>query len=385
MSTFTVQWPVAGRVEFTAPTVTVQDARGLFQTAFAGHAPAPPTVTVRPQQPRAVHVGAGGDPTSAAFGEHAGEQQTSGIEPETVREYMPGDPLRQIDWKATARSDQLYVRTFTERIEHETAVFIDHRAAMATGSPGETKLAYAQQVALALFERAEADGDPLGLYAVGDDGVTVSQPPNPTVDTYATLRTTIHDLTPTDPTTRPHHSETTPTEAPWAETRAEAGKAIERTPISARRAAETLSTETSPFATRLRPFFSARQTYIQRIATRPLYTAIRSYLMTGGTTHTLSPARTAIVTDDTHPAEVREAVKVARQYSDHVFVFMTPTVLFEPGGLADLETAYDRYTDFESFRQGLARLDQVSAFEVAPGERLATLKTATPSTIPQGD
>jgi hypothetical protein len=45
-------------------------------------------------------------------------------------------------------------------------------------------------------------------------------------------------------------------------------------------------------------------------------------------------------------------------------------VLYEPGGLDDLERAYERYLGFEEFRTSLARLDRVSAFEVAPGDRL---------------
>jgi len=51
-------------------------------------------------------------------------------------------------------------------------------------------------------------------------------------------------------------------------------------------------------------------------------------------------------------------------------VFLTPSILFDPGGLVDLEAAYDRYVEFEEFRRDLARLPGVSAFEVGPGDRL---------------
>jgi uncharacterized protein (DUF58 family) len=387
-TSFTVQWPVAGRVEFTAPTVTVRDDHGLFRTTFAGHAPDSPTVTVRPQRPRALHVGTGGTPTADVFGEHPGDEQTSGLEPEMVREYMPGDPLRNIDWKATARSDDLYVRTFTERTERETAMFIDHRAAMATGTPGETKLAYAQQVALAVAGQAQEDSDPVGLYAVGNDGVTVRQPPNAAIGTYATLRAAIHDLTPTDSPRPASDPRASPTAEPPPSRPAQAkpDELAGRTPSDARRSATALSRENSSFATRLRPFYMARRTYIQRIAAKPLYTTVRAYLTTGGgTNHDLSPNRTVVLTDDTNRAEVREAVNVARRHSDHVFVFMTPTVLFEPVGIADLDGAYDQYTDFEGFRQKLARLDRVSAFEVAPGDRITTLQTTSPATASRGE
>jgi hypothetical protein len=48
-------------------------------------------------------------------------------------------------------------------------------------------------------------------------------------------------------------------------------------------------------------------------------------------------------------------------------------VLYEAGGLGDLEAAYRRYLDFEEFRRSLARLDRVQAYEVGPGDRLGAL------------
>jgi hypothetical protein len=47
--------------------------------------------------------------------------------------------------------------------------------------------------------------------------------------------------------------------------------------------------------------------------------------------------------------------------------------LFEAGELADLETAYGRYREFEAFRTELERLGPVVAYEVGPGDRLSTL------------
>jgi uncharacterized protein (DUF58 family) len=380
-TTFAVAWPVAGQMEFDPPTVTVTDERRLFRTAFTARNTHPQTVTVRPPQPQSLHVGAGGTPETGVFGEHAGDEQSSGVEPETVREYAPGDPLRRIDWKATARSPDLYVRTFTERIEHEVAMFVDHRSEMGTGRPGETKLDYAEQVALAVLDRAEDDGDPIGLYAIGDNGVTSRRPPDATGGTYSSLRTEIHDLTPTravDP-----GEEDRPGGVSESETTSRATADV--TPNDARKRTSALSADRSAFAETLRPFYSARQTYVQRIASRPLYAAVRAYLATGGPNRNLSPARTVILTDDTERAALREAVKIARQHSDHVLVFLTPSVLFEPAGLADVDDAYDRYVDFETFRRNLAGLDGVSAFEIAAGDWLATLQTTAANAPARGE
>jgi len=51
-------------------------------------------------------------------------------------------------------------------------------------------------------------------------------------------------------------------------------------------------------------------------------------------------------------------------------------VLYEPGGLADLERAYDRYLAFEEFRRELAKLDGVTALEVGPADRLSAVLEA---------
>jgi len=85
---------------------------------------------------------------------------------------------------------------------------------------------------------------------------------------------------------------------------------------------------------------------------------------------------TVIVTDDNRRAELQEAVKLAGRGDDAVLVLLTPSVLYEPGGLSDLEAAYRRYLDFEEFRRSLARLERVQAYEVGPGDRLGALLAA---------
>lgn len=375
---FAVRWPVAGEFRFRPPTVTVRDDLGLFRSSFASAGASTPgdtrspTVTVVPRRPRTLHVGEGGDRTTA-FGEHKTGEFGPGIDPGEVREYVPGDALRQIDWKATARSKTPHVRESEEETDHRTVLVVDHRASMGDGPAGETKLDFARQVALGFVEYARANREPIGLYAVGDDGVTTRSPPDSDSKTYATVETTLHDLTSTDASLA---------NARDASELANDGTASPTTPDVARQTADRLRTDASAFGRNLHPFFGAARTYVRRVESDPLYHAVRAYLpRTRGTT-------TAVVlTDDRNRAEVREAVKLARAHSGTVLAFLTPTVLFEAGGLAELDEAYARYADFEDFRRDLARLDGVSAFEVAPGERLDALlaTTATGRTAGQGE
>jgi hypothetical protein len=77
-----------------------------------------------------------------------------------------------------------------------------------------------------------------------------------------------------------------------------------------------------------------------------------------------------ILTDDTAQKRVWDLVQFCQGTADRVTLFLTPHVLFEPGGLDDLEDAYERYLRFEEFRQELDGLPNVTAFEVGPGDRL---------------
>lgn len=56
-------------------------------------------------------------------------------------------------------------------------------------------------------------------------------------------------------------------------------------------------------------------------------------------------------------------------------MFVAPTVLYEEDSLTDLDGAYDRYSEFESFRRRLVG-DGVDADEVAPEDRLDAVLAA---------
>jgi len=348
-TTFEVTWPIAGSFTFGQPTVTVTDPLALFRQSTA--AGPTPSVTVEPRSPRDIHVGEGGDRVAAGFGQHDAGRTGSGLTPAEIRQYTPSDTTGQIDWKATARLNEPYIREFEAETDLETVLVVDHRASMGTGRAGETKLDFARQVALALLESAQEHNDPLGWYGVGDGGLTGTFTPSTDAAQYRTIAGRITSLEPTESSADSH-----------------ATAMVD--PASARRTADRLDDE-SQFDTKLRPFFESADTYVQRIADEPLFSAIR----TASTRHD-GTNRTLIVTDDTHRTELREAVKVARRGNGQVVVFLTPSVLYESQTMRDLDDAYHRYTEFEAFRRELAAIPRVTAFEVGPSDRLATVLSA---------
>jgi uncharacterized protein (DUF58 family) len=346
---FESTWPVAGRYAFDPPTVTFADRRGLFRHVI--RTGATPTVMVEPRAPRAIHVGAGGDRITSGFGEHDTGRTGSGLKPAELRQYQPGDAAQQIDWKATARLAEPYVREFEAQTDLETVLLVDHRHTMGEGPDGETKLAFARQVALAIVASAQELGDPLGCYTVGDAGVTTTVAPRTTAGHYRTVTDRLHDLAPTsvDPTA--------PGDAAVA-------------PARARRLATQLP-DTEAFGTRLKPFFEATDTYVRRVADRPLFEAARlATARHSGTT------RTIIITDDEDRTALRETVNLARRGGGTVVVYLTPSALFASASVREIDTMYQRYTQFEQFRRDLMTLQRVSAFEVGPSDRLAAVLAA---------
>jgi uncharacterized protein (DUF58 family) len=346
-----LSWPVAGRFACDPATVVAADSLGLFtETRSLGSAPA---LTVEPRRPRNVHVGEGGEAVAAAFGEHEGGRLGTGFDPAEVRKYVAGDDASRIDWRATARLAEPHVREFESETDRRSVLLIDHRATTGQGPDGATKLDYLRHVALAFVGSARQLSDPLGCFAVGDAGLTARHSPAATDRSYARIRATVEDLRPTAPEGQPSDATTRRT-----------GIDTARSPAAARRMADALDGDAA-FDRTLRPYVGATDSYVRRIDDDPLFEVARREVgrLDGA-------VWTVILTDDSRPERLREAITVARRGGNRVLVFLAPSVLFESGGLADLEAAYDRYVDFEELRRDLAGLPGVSAFEVGPGDRL---------------
>ncbi len=353
-----VTWAVAGTYEIGPPRVTMTDRLGLFAAAFRPTATA--TVDVRPQQPETMHLGRSGEQIAGSFGEHTAGQSGGGIEPAELREYQPGDPLNRIDWKATTRLDEPHVTTAEAETDRETILLVDHRATMGTGEAPVQPIAYLRHAALAIVDSARDLGDPIGLYTVGDEGITTAEPPQRGAKQYEAVATTIRTLTPT--TTAP-----APTAPGAARARASGGSDVS----TALQAASRLEPSRTAFATQLEPFLADTSSYLHRVADQPLFAAAETFL-----TALQGRVWTVLMTDDSRREELIETVKVARGQTGHVLVLLTPQVFFEADGLADLDAAYRRYTEFDRFRQRLETMDRVTALEVAPGERVETVLTA---------
>jgi uncharacterized protein (DUF58 family) len=91
-----------------------------------------------------------------------------GLEFAEVREYEPGDDVRDIDWNVTARRGHPYVKRFTEERELTVMFLVDASRSQEPGSRGRTKARLAAEVAAVLALAALKNNDKAGLLLFTD-------------------------------------------------------------------------------------------------------------------------------------------------------------------------------------------------------------------------
>ena len=91
-----------------------------------------------------------------------------GVEFADVREYSPGDDVRTIDWRVTARMDAAYVRRYVEERELTVVFVIDYSASQAFGSSMRTKSELASEVSGVLAMTSVRNNDRVGAVLFTD-------------------------------------------------------------------------------------------------------------------------------------------------------------------------------------------------------------------------
>ncbi len=93
----------------------------------------------------------------------------SGIAFSEVREYMPGDDIRLIDWNVSARMNEVYVKLFTEEREMTVLLLVDMSASGRFGSRDQEKRELAAELAAILAFSAIRNNDRVGLIIFTDE------------------------------------------------------------------------------------------------------------------------------------------------------------------------------------------------------------------------
>jgi uncharacterized protein (DUF58 family) len=79
------------------------------------------------------------------------------------RPYMPGDPLKYVDWKVFAKTDRYYLKEFEEETNLKCYLLLDVSKSMDYGTVTTTKLQYATYLAAALAFLMIQQRDAVGL------------------------------------------------------------------------------------------------------------------------------------------------------------------------------------------------------------------------------
>src|SRR5215831_10459885 len=105
---------------------------------------------------------------SLLFGRRASRVRGRGLDFEELRAYVPGDDVRRIDWRVTARMPKPYVRVYTEERDRPTLLLIDQRINMFFGSKVSMKSVIAAEIAALAAWRVYQQGDRTGAIVFND-------------------------------------------------------------------------------------------------------------------------------------------------------------------------------------------------------------------------
>lgn len=92
-----------------------------------------------------------------------------GMDFEELREYMPGDDVRDIDWNVTNRMGRPFVKRFREERELGVVLAVDVSASSAFGSARLSKREAAVEIATTLACSAARSSDKVGLLLFTDE------------------------------------------------------------------------------------------------------------------------------------------------------------------------------------------------------------------------
>ena len=105
---------------------------------------------------------------SRLTGNHLSPFKGRGMEFDESRPYQPGDDIRNMDWRVTARTNKPHSKVFREERERPVLLWTDFRASMLFGTRHCFKSVLAARVAALVAWKAVQQGDRLGALLFAD-------------------------------------------------------------------------------------------------------------------------------------------------------------------------------------------------------------------------
>ena len=101
-----------------------------------------------------------------------------GMEFDEARLYQPGDDIRSIDWRVTARTGKTYTKLYREERERPVFISVDYREAMQFATRGVFKSVQAAKLSGLLAWIAQNNGDRVGGQIFSDQQCQELKPQN---------------------------------------------------------------------------------------------------------------------------------------------------------------------------------------------------------------
>ena len=115
------------------------------------------------QRVREIQVRTGRQVADVLAGQYVSVFKGRGIEFDEVRPYVPGDEIRTIDWKVTARLGHPYVKRFVEERQLTLMLMADISASLDFGSTTRSKRETVAELCALLAFSASLNDDKVGL------------------------------------------------------------------------------------------------------------------------------------------------------------------------------------------------------------------------------
>ena len=362
--------PTVGSFEIENPEIGLSSSYGLFYGTVRVGSGCSLTI-----DPRITKRSQNGSPESHP--EVPDERQdgssltgTSGDEHENVDPFRPADLRDRGDRNGAGLFGNAQVQDAEPTDARETHVFVDRRASMSDGPPGETKLDYAREIGLALVTRAAENDEPLRVALV--DGEDVSD----TVrisgsERYQRARRRLRNLEPeSDDWTvggagsMSGESGTTPSAASSG---VETNGASRHDPLRVRRnAVQRIAPvdRNDAFERTLAPYFETMATYVDRVAKGALFRGVDATISERGTDPWF-----VVITDDSDPDELLGVARLASVHGTELSLFVFPSAFFIDRSISESDPVTDEYREFQSFVSELNEVNGVEAFAVGPHEQ----------------
>ncbi len=115
-----------------------------------------------------IHIRSGRVVNTMMAGQYKSVFRGSGIEFEEVREYSPGDEVKSIDWKVSARMGRPYIKRYREERERIVMLLVDMSASGDFGTTEALKKEAAVETAAVLAFNAVRNNDKVGVILFTD-------------------------------------------------------------------------------------------------------------------------------------------------------------------------------------------------------------------------